>query len=121
MAADVEDVLKLWAWRQLGLKACTELPPALETLLPVVQFTRLGGPDGRFTESPGVDVDVYAATYDEAKAIARQVRDGLRQLRGAQPSGAQVQSVRVDSGPSRRPTENPALRRVGATYTVYLH
>jgi hypothetical protein len=119
VVADIEAVLAPWAEATFGAFGCSETPADLEEQLPVIRVERIGGGDERFSLHPRVAVDVFAATADEARTLAGQVRDALAFLRG--PVGpAVIRSVRCDSGPSRQPWANPAVHRRGATYTVSL-
>lgn len=119
MAPDIETVLAPWVEATFHVFGCAETPAKLETQLPVVRVKRIGGFDERFADHPRVAVDVFAATADEARTLAGQIRDALLFLRGP-VNGAVIRSVRCDSGPSRQPWENEAIHRRGATYTVSL-
>lgn len=120
MASDVEAVIAPWLEATLSVTAGAETPADLEDRLPFVRVERVGGPDERFSAHPRIAVDVFAATADEARTLARSVSDALTFLRG--PVGdAVVRGVRCDAGPSRQPWANPAIYRRGATYTVSLH
>jgi hypothetical protein len=66
-----------------------------------------------------VAVDVFAATADEARTLANQLRDALLFLNGP-VHGAVVRGVRCDAGPTRLPWANESIYRRGATYTVSL-
>jgi hypothetical protein len=116
---DVEAVLAPWAESTFGAFSCAETPPDLEDRLPVIRVERIGGPDERFSQHPRVAVDVFAATADEARTLAGQVRDALVLLRGP-VNGAVIRGVRCDAGPSRQPWANEAVHRRGASYTVSL-
>lgn len=117
--ADVESVIAPWIEATFDVTAGGETPADLEAKLPFVRVERIGGPDERFTMHPRIAVDVFAATADEARTVAGQVRDSLVFLSG--PIGnAVIRRVRCDSGPSRQPWANPAVRRLGASYTVSL-
>lgn len=119
MVADIEAVLAPWLEARFGVFSAAETPADLEDTLPMIRVERIGGPDDRFSQSPRVAVDVFAATADEARTLAGQVRDALVFMRGSVP-GAVVRSVRCDAGPSRQPWTNEAIHRRGATYTVSL-
>ncbi|OKI19312.1 hypothetical protein [Streptomyces sp. CB03911] len=121
MSPDVLRVLALWLAARFDVRTCTELPASFETSLPIVQLASVGGSGARFSGSPRVDIDVYAATTDEARTLALQITDALKLLRGPLEPGAIVTDVRVDSLPSGRPYANPAVRRIGSTVTVSLH
>jgi hypothetical protein len=114
---DIESVLNPWAEEATGAFAGAETPDDLESRLPVIRIERGGGVDERFSEHPRVFVDVFAATADEARTLANDLRDALLALRGP-VHGAVIRDVRCDSGPSRLPWANPAVYRRGATYTV---
>lgn len=114
---DVEAVLNPWAEELTGRFAGAETPDDLETRLPVIRIERGGGVDDRFTMHPRVFVDVFAATADEARTLANDLRNALLDLRGL-VNGVVIRDVRCDSGPSRQPWANEAIHRRGATYTV---
>lgn len=117
--ADIEAVLNPWAEATFGVFAGAETPADLEDRLPVIRIERGGGVDDRFSQSPRVYVDVFAATADEARTLANSVRDALLFLRGP-VGGAVIRDVRCDSGPTRAPWATDAVHRRGATYTVSL-
>ncbi|MFE0326334.1 hypothetical protein ACFW08_05895 [Streptomyces sp. NPDC058960] len=116
---DIEAVLAPWAEATTGVFSAAETPADLETRLPVIRIERIGGADDRFSHAPRVAVDVFAATADEARTLANNVRDALLFLRGP-VNGAVIRDVRCDSGPSRLPWASEAAHRRGATYTVSL-
>lgn len=117
--ADVESVLAPWLESRFGVFCAAETPADLEDILPMIRVERVGGADGRFGQQPGVAVDVFAVTADEARTLSNQVREALVFLTGPVP-GAVIRSVRCISGPSRLPWSNEAVHRRGATYTVSL-
>ncbi|MFD9205970.1 hypothetical protein ACFVZM_06780 [Streptomyces sioyaensis] len=117
--ADIEAVLAPWAETVTGCFSAAETPDRMEETLPVIRVQRLGGYDERFTGHPRVAVDVFAATADEARALAGQLSTALLFLRGP-VNGAVVRDVRCDSGFSRLPWVNEAIHRRGATFTVSL-
>ncbi|GGX26956.1 hypothetical protein [Streptomyces chryseus] len=119
VAPDVETVLVPWLESTLSVHVCTETPADLETILPVVQVERVGGATPRFSDTPRVDVDVYAGDADAAMTLARAAQNALLALRGL-VGDAVIRDVRCDSGPSRRPYVNPAIAKRGATYTLSL-
>lgn len=120
MASDVESVIAPWLELTLNVTAGAETPPDLEDRLPFIRVERIGGSDARFTDHPRIAVDVFAATADEARALAGRASDLLLFLHGP-VGGAVVRDVRCDAGPSRQPWANPAVYRRGATYTVSLY
>ncbi|KDQ65761.1 hypothetical protein [Streptomyces sp. NTK 937] len=117
--ADVEAVLAPWLEGRFGVFCAAETPADLEDALPMIRVERVAGADGRFGQTPAVAVDVFAATADEARSLANEVREALVFLTGPVP-GAVIRSVRCMSGPTRQPWANEAVHRRGATYTVSL-
>lgn len=117
--ADVEAVLNPWAEALTGVFSASETPDRMEDHLPVIRIQRLGGYDDRFSGHPRVAVDVFAATADEARALAQQLTNALLFLRGT-VNGAVIRDTRCDSGFSRQPWANEAIHRRGAAYTVSL-
>ncbi|WP_282203891.1 hypothetical protein [Kitasatospora fiedleri] len=118
---DAEAVLAQWARAVLDVRPCTDLPAALTDSLPLLQIVAIGGPAERFRRRPRIDLDCYAGTYADARDLALRVEDEVQRLRGRADPGAVVQMVRVDSGPARRPYENPGVHRVGLTISLRLH
>lgn len=130
MAAPVGSVdveLELIGWTQARLGAGTvvrdELDNDLLNELPTVQVQMVGGDDDGFRlDRVLVDVDVYAATRGEAIALALTVHSLLlTELRGSQIDRAVFGAVRTVARPCPRPYDNTELRRVGATYQMFLH
>lgn len=117
MLPDVELALTTWVRDTCDTRAVTDLPADLADVLPVVQVVAVGGSGDRFSGRPRVDIDVYAATYEDARDLAAEVHDALVLLRGTLGTLV-VRDVRVDTLPSRRPYDNPALRHVGASYSI---
>ena len=124
-SVDVELLLIGWLQQQLSPDVVVrdELDNALLDELPTVQVERVGGDDdGLRLDRALVDVDVYHRTRGEALALAADVRGRLLvSLRGAALPTAVVGRVATVSPPAVRPYENTALRRVGATYEIFLH
>lgn len=101
----------------------SELDNDLNAEVPVLQVQRVGGDDDGFRlDRALVDIDVYAVGRSTAADLADEVRTFLlTQLRGSQSTTSVIGRVSTVSAPSWRPYENTALRRVGATYEIYLH
>lgn len=114
---DVELALTTWARDAFQATVCTELPADLEGSLPLVQVEAIGGFGERFTASPRIDVDVYAADYSAAKDLSTAVHRALVMLHGT-VGQVVIRGIRPDTLPARRPYDNSSLRRVGASYTV---
>jgi hypothetical protein len=123
MWADVEVELVAVLTARLGVRHLTDLPPNLTEMLPVNQVQRVGGDDDGFRlDRALVDVDSYAATRAAASDLARRTREELvLRLRGAKTDTVVFGRIATVSAPAWRPYENTALRRMGATYEIYLH
>lgn len=120
---DVETLLIGWL-RHRGYDARDELDNDLLDELPVVQVEALpaGDDDGFRLERVLLDVDVYAADATAASALSGQIRHLLlTELRGSTLPEAVIGKVATVARPAKRPYENTALRRYGATYEIYLH
>lgn len=121
---DVEALLIPWLASTLTVRAVTDLPANLADVLPVVQVTRIGGPDddnlSRF-DIPAVDIDCYDADRAKASALAGRVHDALRiTLPGLTVGAGTVTKVQTITGPSWRPYDDTLLRRIGASYRLHI-
>lgn len=121
---DVEALLIPWLASTLTVRAVTDLPADLADVLPVVQVVRIGGPDddnlSRY-DMPTVDVDCYDADRAKASALAGRVHDALRiTLPGLTVGAGTVTKVQTITGPSWRPYDDTLLRRIGASYRLYI-
>jgi hypothetical protein len=123
MWPDVEAELIAWLKAQLNVRHLTDLPANLTDILPINQVTRVGGDDDSIRlDRALVDIDSYGADRAATSLLARQTRDKLvMRLRGIQTTAAVFGRVSTVSAPAWRPYENPALRRMGATYEIYFH
>jgi hypothetical protein len=128
---DVEQVLVSFLSAQFpSARVVTETPasPEFESVLPIIQVVRVGGPRRFAIDRPTVVVDCFAAGPSSgatgrpaAKALAAQVADALcLSLPGARVAGAVVGHVVEVSGPSWTPWDNTNVRRVTATYQISL-
>lgn len=106
-----------------GVIVRDELDNRLLEELPTLQIEVVGGDDDGFRlDRSLVDFNVYAATRGEAIAFAAEVHAWvLTELRGTASGTAVIGRTGTISRPTVRPYENPALRRVGATYEIYCH
>lgn len=123
MWPDVEVELIAWLKAALTVRHLTDLPANLLAELPVNQVQRIGGDDdGIRLDRAIVSIDSYADTREAASALARATRHELVvNLRGVQTPAAVFGRVSTVSAPAWRLYENPALRRMGATYEIYFH
>jgi hypothetical protein len=98
------------------------LPSNLAYDLPVVQVVTYGGTEPTLTiDESYVDVDVYAASRSQAKALAEQIRAAIMTRLICTVGGVPVAKRRLVQRPSLRPYDNTAIRRIGATYAITCH
>lgn len=120
----IEALLIPWLSSTLGVRTLTDLPADLQAVLPVVQVVRVGGPsndDNPRFDMPTVSVDSYGADRDAATQLALDVDEALRvTLPGVTTGGATVSRVQTITGPSWRPYDDLLLRRMGASYRLYV-
>jgi hypothetical protein len=101
-----------------------ELDNNLLNELPTIQVEQIpgGDDDGLRLSRALVDINIYAANRADAFALANQVHAWLTgELRGSTTSMAVFGRIAAVTLPAIRPYENTALRRVGATYQIFLH
>jgi hypothetical protein len=93
-------------------------PADFTDLLPFCRVRRTGGGSTRLNDHPVVDVDVFAALYDDAVLYAAAVREFLV---GPAPGIRRVDACRCDPGPRELPWgDDTSVRRIGATYHLTL-
>lgn len=118
---DIEAALTGWLRAALdGPRVVTELPATLQTDLPLVQVERLAG-RGRdlIIDEPTVDVECFAATRADARALAYECQRLLRHVLPGQPiTGGLARRVQELSGPAWRPYPNLAVRRFGLSVQI---
>lgn len=121
--AGVEIALHDYLTVELGVRVCTELPADLQAVVPLVQVVRIGGPhsdNDPYLQMPTVSVDSFAADRGGATDLAHAADLALRRLTGATVHGARFGLVRTLSGPAWRPWDDTAVRRFGATYSLWM-
>lgn len=100
MYADIEPLLVAYAATIPGISgASVELPNDVQSHLPFVQVTRLGGPSNYITERAFVDFDVFGASRAAASDAARALQNALMHLRHTAPGGVLIDDVTITSGP----------------------
>lgn len=122
--ADVETITIAALQLQFpSARVLTTNPADLESVLPVVRVTRIGGTGSALTlDDCLVNVEVFAALRPDAKTLANQIRSYLTfKLPGYRYLGAVVANVLTSVGPSERPYGNANVSRIGATYQITLH
>lgn len=120
---DVEVELVAHLKTVLDARLCTELPADLTDVLPVLQVQRVGGDDdGARLDRALVDIDAYGETRADASTLARAAHAALvLDLRGVATTAVVFGRISTVTAAAWRPYENPALRRMGATYELYFH
>lgn len=101
-----------------------ELDNNLLNELPTIQVEQIpgGDDDGLRLSRAFVDINVYAATRGDAFTLANQVHAWLTgELRGTTTAVAVFGRISAMTLPAIRDYENTGLRRVGATYQLFLH
>lgn len=124
--ADVEQLLIGWAPTITTLRALTETPADLDTLLattPVMRITRIGGATiAPGIDFPTVDFDCFGLTRPAAKGFAIQMMTAVDlHLSGYTNFYGTVNETAIRSGVAWRPWENPNIRRFGFTAALAVH
>lgn len=120
----VDPLLIGWAKQHFGVRFALDTPSDLAGVVPLVQVQTVGGPSS--DNYPGliaatVSVDCFEADYSAASELAWTVDNGFRTaLPGAAFGGVVFSKVRTLTIPGRRPWDDVAVRRYGATYQVWL-
>lgn len=97
----------------------TETPKALQSTLPYLRVTRTGGSSDRITDRASISVDVFAASADQAKAVAGQARQMLVTQLPASTDHGVIDWATVQSAPAVvPPTDSDNLRLAVASYQV---
>lgn len=84
---------------------------------PLIKVARVGGADDRFTDTPRVDVSVYALTEADASPLAELVRQRLISRPLATSHGV-IDRARTEVDPHEVPYEDADVRLITATYRV---
>jgi hypothetical protein len=120
----VDPLLIGWATQHFGVRFALDTPADLANVAPLCQLQTIGGPssdDFSGLVAATVSVDSFAADIAAASQLAWTVDDGLRgALPGATVSGITFTKVRTLTIPGRRPWNDIAVRRYGATYQIWL-
>jgi hypothetical protein len=109
-----------------GPRFGTNLPADMQAQ-PVVQVRRFGGAVHVPSLDPALcDVEVWAADETAVESLSQQVRNWLmHELPGQTVTttlgAAVIARVQEMVGPGRRPTGDPDLYRVGASYRITTH
>lgn len=126
---DVEELVRAWidSVTDPGVTVIVEpaegLPADLAYRLPLVAVSRFGGGDDVLTlDRAELDVDVFASTYQYARALAETLRLSLRlDLAGYTVDGCTAARIRTLSAPRRLDWQAANIHRVNATYEIVTH
>lgn len=109
----------------LGVRFVTDVPADLATVVPIVQLVQFGGgsnADAWRLREPNISVDAFAVDLTSALALGELVETWLRtRVVRSTFSGTTVTAVRTITGFSRRPWDDVAVSRVGASYQLFLN
>lgn len=123
--AGVDPLLIGWCASHFGIRFALDTPADLANAAPLVQLQTIGGPsndDFSGLVAATVSVDSFATDYAASSALAWQIDDGLhRALPGVTVDGVTFSRVRTLTIPGRRPWDDIAVRRYGATYQMTLY
>jgi hypothetical protein len=96
-------------------RVAARTPPNLADVLPFVRVMRVGGGRDRINDLPTVDVDVFAATFTAAEALAEDIDAWLV---GPPPAPRVFDRVEVEIAPRELPWGDGTVRRFNATYRI---
>lgn len=104
----------------LTWRVVTDLPANMESVLPVIQVTRIGGSTryAALLDRPRMDIDIYAATRLAAANAGRKIQSKMPTIRGITASGGVITDVTEELGVSWRPDRNENIRRMGMTFVL---
>jgi hypothetical protein len=93
----------------------TETPEDLQARLPFIRVERLGGGRGQVSDSPSVEIQVYASTYAEVSLLAERI---CQWLCGPPPPLPQIDKAVCTSAPVEIPYGDVRIRRLVASYQL---
>lgn len=117
---NVTKVTRTYLAAATGTRTVTKLPSNLEAALPVIRVSRGPGSDDKITDSPLLDVEVFAADDDAMWTLAEDAREAMHALAGKSVSGALVDSVTTATAPVYVDYGNSAIQRAVASYRLAL-
>lgn len=115
---DVEASLVAYLTAATGVTASVETPSNLEKLPGFIRLIRGPGADDGFTDAPSIDVEAFAPTRQEARALAESVRAAMLDLAGHRAGEVLFDTVRTAVGPYWLDYRNRLVHRVIASYVV---
>jgi hypothetical protein len=101
-----------------GVRVTDEVPPRVETVLPVVVVQVAGGADAHTSDTVTVDVEAFAADRAAMWQLAERARRAVHKLAATRAGGVVIDSVDTVQRPVPVPYGNPGVRRAIATYTL---
>lgn len=108
-------VTELEVWVAGTANTGPETPADLQARLPFIRAYRIGGGRDRISDFPTVTVDVFAASYTAAEALAEDVAQWLC---GPPPPIAALDRVDPDVAPRMLPWGDERIFRFQAQYTL---
>jgi hypothetical protein len=101
MYADAEAVVVAYLTASVpGLAGVSvELPNDVNSNVPFVQVTRVGGSDDYVTDSAIIDLDVFGLTRVQASDASRLVHNAMMRLRHTAVNGVLIDLVETQTGP----------------------
>lgn len=115
---NIEKALTAAHRAEAGVQTGTKVPDDVETLEKFVRIARGPGSDDMITDSPTVDVETFATTYNTAADLAEDVRQWFHALAGRKVGGVLVDRVRTVLAPEWIDYRNPATNRFVASYRL---
>jgi hypothetical protein len=114
----LRDALAVGGPPGVTVRVVTDLPPHVETVLPVVRVAAAGGSDDRLCSHDRVDVETFAATRGDARDLAERVRTAMRAASHSLVDGWLIDLVTTEAGPVWIDYQNDQVRRYITTYMV---
>lgn len=99
-------------------RVATSTPPNLAAYLPFARVGLLDGRDDGVTDRAVVDVDVFAATREQARSLAEAFRTKINSRAAHRVNDVILDAVRTESRPRSLPVGVDGVWRFGATYNV---
>jgi hypothetical protein len=95
----------------------TTTPSNLQTAMPFVRVTRIGGSDTRIFDDPRVDIDAFAGTREAAYVLAEACRQRLINYPHRTSLGL-IDLVTTDAGPHEVPWGDTTVRHFTSSYSL---
>lgn len=97
----------------------TATPADLQAMLPYIRVQRIGGDDDGFTDSALVAIDAFAATRDDARALAEAIRQRFITPGPKVVVGGSIDGAVTATAPNEIPwSDDQEIRRFTASYRI---